>query len=74
MATIRYTLETGSDLVSVTNIGGKTVLVFETDVYNDDDIQTADAQSEVQSDMLWEVFEHSFEVFDEDGNLIEPEE
>lgn len=45
--------------------------------YDDDDedlLTSADASGDRQADMLWEIFDHGFEVFDADGNVVEYED
>lgn len=72
MAKVTYILTPGSDLKRIQfDAEGKMELVFETNCYDDNNFETDEQSGEKQSDMLWELFDHSFEVTDEDGNVIE---
>ena len=70
MAKIRYTLTAGEDHVKTEVIDGKTVIVFEWDC-EDYKVEDADSSGDYQGDVLWEIFDHSFEAFDDDGTPIE---
>jgi hypothetical protein len=72
MAKVRYTLTATHDHISTEVVDGKTVLVFEFDC-EDYQVEDADSSGNFQSDRLWEIFQHSFEAFDDDGTPIEYE-
>lgn len=70
MPKARYTLIASSDLVKVETIDGNTVLVFEWEC-DESDVDTADQSGNYQTDCLWEIFDHIFEAFEDDGTRIE---
>lgn len=75
MAKVTYILTAGSDLVKAdVNSEGNVELTFQTEAYHSSDFDTAEASGDRQGDMLWELFDHQFEVHDEDGTLIEYDE
>ena len=74
MAKIRYTLTADRDFVRLEfDASGTPILVFEWDC-EDHYVEDADSLGNYQSDCLWEIFEHSFEPFDDDGTPVEYDE
>ena len=69
MATVQYKL-TVKDNFSLQLVDDKLVLTFERDC-DDEDVNDADSSGDYQSDLLWELFEHEFTAFHDDGTTIE---
>ena len=70
MPKARYTLKAGDDFVKLEMVDGKPVLVFEWEC-DDSDVEDADSSGNYQSDCLWEIMDHTFEAFEDNGTRIE---
>ena len=67
MAKIKYVLACEAKNVEI--VDGNAIITFEreTDV---EDVSDAEASGEYQSNMLWEIFGHSFAAYDDNGDEI----
>ena len=50
---------------------GKVIIQAEYDYDDPDLLESADAAGDEQSNMLWDIFDHNFTVYDEDNNPVE---
>ena len=71
MAKIQYTLTPDENMRIATDKDGNITLIYTSNDYEDDNFDTSEYSGELQNDLLWEMFDHSFEVFDDQGNKIE---
>ena len=70
MAKAIYKLTVDHPDVTIDVVDGKTVLTFDIDC-EEHDVDDEDASGDYQSDLLWELFEHDFQAFDDNGKRIE---
>ena len=68
-AMYKLTVDHPDTAVTVDVIDGKAVLTFEIEC-DEDDVKNEDSAGDYQGDLLWELFKHDFQTFDDNGTPI----
>ncbi len=72
MAEVHYRLTCRDDFAGMEwDANGNIVIIFKCKDFEEEDLSTADYAGDTQSDLLWELFDHDFRSYDDEGVLIE---